>query len=169
MVGQPALKKGILLALSALFAVISIAFLLMWPLRFYTTLGIDLDRREGDRAVYYSYYRIRWPGDGAFIFGGGAHHYTYGTKRLEPFDLGGRFFLKARPEPVHSLWNRLGFHWTRNEYEDKWSLKESSLKKPWQFWIGVPSGLPALVFGLFAWFCWRACKRPEETIPAPST
>jgi hypothetical protein len=144
-----------------LFCLGSLVFLVLCPLsyHFYTTLGIDTDRREGSVAVYYRYYRIRWPGDGSFRIGGGASHYRFGSKALEPLDFGGRFFQKPRRDSPHSFWNRIGFWRIQNIGDDQWTLQDTALKKPWDSWIGVPAFLPALLFAALVWIIPQGIKR----------
>lgn len=159
---QPTTAKiRLLWFLGSLCAFASLVFLVLWPLsyQYYTTLGLDMDRADGPEAVYYCYYRIRWPGDGSFRIGGGAHHYARGAKRIEPFDLGGRFFQPPRRDIPRSWWNRIGFWWFDTHSEDYWSGRDNALAKPWQFWIGIPSVLPGVFLGGFAWYCWRLIRR----------
>ncbi|MES2459265.1 MAG: hypothetical protein V4671_01690 [Armatimonadota bacterium] len=146
--------------------IVSLLFLIAGGLgyRYYTTLGIDTDVRDSPTTVYYRYYRIRWPGDGTFRIGGGASHYPYGSKSVEPFDFGGRFLQPPRREQPRSLWNRLGFWFIQNRYDDEWTSGNPGLRKPAEFWIGVPGLLPAVVFASFAWLCVRRLKRDVNLI-----
>ena len=114
----------------------------------YTTLGIDRDV-DDIPFVYYRYWRIRWPGDGSFRVGGGAFRYNRAPhKPLEPFDLGGRFFLPPRTEPAPTVWNRLGFRYINRTWNDERTLHQSAAPKPWEAWIGVPCLLPAALFAI---------------------
>ncbi len=114
----------------------------------YTTLGIDSDVDDAP-FVYYRYWRIRWPGDGSFRVGGGAFRYQRApNKPLEPFDLGGRFFLPPRNEPAPSVWNLLGFRYINRTWDDERTRTDASAPKPWEAWISVPCLLPAALFAL---------------------
>ncbi|MFB8789856.1 MAG: hypothetical protein U7123_13625 [Potamolinea sp.] len=98
-------------------------------------LGIDTDRAEGSNVIS-KYYRIRWPGNGSFLIGGGGFRNFNPGKPLEPFDLGGVFFKAPQKVQPKSYWNSMGF----------WLIRESELNQ-WQFWIGVPSWFPILLTG----------------------
>jgi hypothetical protein len=125
---------------------------------FYTSLGVDTDRADGPY-VMSSYYRIRWPGDGSFWIGGGAYRHAYEGKPLEPFDLGGRFFLAPRRPMPQSFWNRIGFWLIQIGLGNGKNGKTESAASQWQLWIGVPSWLPVLVTGALPVQWWSLHKR----------
>lgn len=122
----------------------------------FTTIGIDSDKADAPY-IYYSYYRIRWPGDGSFRIVGGAFRYGRAPgKALEPFDLGGRFFKPpAHREPPQSVWNQMGFWFHAVTWDDERNKTDPSAQKPWEAWVGVPCFLPVVLFAWFPLFYWR--------------
>lgn len=143
-------KRFAFSALCGLSFLLSLTFLVMWLLSygFYTSLGVDTDRGDGVHTISSAYYRIRWPGNGSFWIGGGAYRHPDEGKPLEPFDLGGVFFLEPRRPSPQSFWNRMGF----------WLIRESEANQ-WQLWMGVPSWLPMLLTGVLPVQWWIRKKR----------
>jgi hypothetical protein len=91
--------------------VVFILLLLTWPLTFrYTSVGVDTEHADG-ATVRERYWRIRWPGDGSVMLGWVDDHRMPDKHPPETFDLGGTFLQPAKPLPVGSVWNRLGFWW----------------------------------------------------------
>ena len=157
-------KRGRAALLAYTSGAFALAFLFMaftaWS-RF-TTIGIDSDKADGP-FVFYSYYRIRWPGDGSFRVVGGAFRYGHTPgKAMEPFDLGGRFF-KPPPskEPPQSLWNQMGFWFYAGKWDDERTKTDLSAPKPWEAWIGVPCLLPVVLFAWFPLSYWRRQKQNQ--------
>lgn len=120
----------------------------------YTSLGMDTDHLEGD-SVRYTYYRIRWLGDGSFRIGGGALARPLSAAPVDPFDLGGTFFEPARRPVPRSSWNHWGFWWV-DEPEP-----HDNRRQIWTFWIGLPSWLPPLGTGALAVLMTRLARRAE--------
>lgn len=110
---------------------------------YYSTLGIDNERVQGEQ-VDYHYYRFWWPGNGALLIGFGASLKAYDpATQYDLFDPAGTLFRTPyKPLEIKSWWNRLGFWWINH-------------KNPRQVWIGIPALLPAL-FLMVAW--WRLRK-----------
>jgi|GEM_PF-2459393 hypothetical protein len=106
---------------------------------FYTTVGIDSDRTDGP-VVRHAYYRIQWPGDGAFLVTVGENHAPpQPGEHLMPFDLAGRFFQAPRREPGGSLWRRLGFRYVYRVWEVPPGARSGA--RPYLFTLGVPAPL----------------------------
>lgn len=141
---------------------LSLSFLVMWSFSygFYTSLGVDMERADGSQVIS-AYYRIRWPGNGSFWIGGGAFRHPDEGKPLEPFDLGGSFFLAPRRPLPQSFWNHLGFWLIRIGLDNSTNGKTESVATQWQFWIGVPSYLPVLLTGAFPLQWWILHKRHQ--------
>ena len=167
----PARRRFLPRSLAGLSGVTALAFfgMALVSFSFFTTVGIDSDRGDAP-FVYYSYYRIRWPGDGSFRVGGGAFRYKRDLRHaLEPFDLGGRFFLPPHHTPQetpHSFWNRMGFWHIANSWDDERTRTDALAPKPWEFWLGVPAFLPGLLFALLPFLRLhrsRATKARRET------
>jgi len=97
-----------------------------------------MDRVEGAQ-VRFTYWRVRWPGDGSLRLGGGAHYRPLESAPVEAFDLGGVFFQPAQRAVPRSFWNRLGFWWVDEEGEGE------GASFIWRRWIGIPSWLPLLL------------------------
>jgi hypothetical protein len=150
-------KKNLLQWICLICLFTSVIFLVLWPVgfRYYSTVGIDRDRRDSDASVCCRYYRVRWPGDGSLHIGGGVSHYRFGSKAVEPFDWGGRFFQAPRRDVPRSFFNRLGFWWIQKQYDDAWTVKDASLTKPSELWIGVPGFLPGILFAFLFLLCRR--------------
>ncbi|HEX8700587.1 MAG TPA: hypothetical protein VF815_17180 [Myxococcaceae bacterium] len=122
------------------FAGLTCALGVMWLTSYshYTSLGLDMDRVEGAQ-VRFTYWRVRWPGDGSFRLGGGAHYRPLESGPAEAFDLGGTFFQPPQRAVPGSWWNRLGFWWVDEEGG------QEGAKFIWRRWVGVPSWLPLLL------------------------
>ncbi len=146
--------------LCGLSLLLSLTFLIMWPFSygFYTSFGVDTDRADG-AYVMSAYYRIRWPGNGSVWIGGGAFRHPFEGKPLEPFDLGGSFFLAPRRPPPQSIWNRMGFWLLPIVSDDRPNGKTQSTANQWQFWIGVPSWLPVFLTGVLPVEWWKKKTR----------
>jgi len=132
--------------LTALLSLAALGFLLfgLTSYHYYSTIGIDNERIQGDQ-VDYRYYRFWWPGNGALLVGFGETIKPYNPKvQYDLFDPAGTLLRSPyKPLEVQSLWNRLGFWWINNS-------------NPRQFWVGVPALLPAFLL-CSAW--WRLRKR----------
>jgi hypothetical protein len=128
--------------LCGLSLLVALGFLVMWPLghRYYTSVGFDVERAEGE-VIVQTHYRIRWPGDGSFLMGRDAFRRP-GPGPVDRFDLGGAFFKAPRIPPQRSPWNRWGFWFIR--LED--AVPSVTSAEP--LWLGVPGWLPALLAGL---------------------
>ncbi|MDX1934484.1 MAG: hypothetical protein SFU56_17935 [Capsulimonadales bacterium] len=153
--------------ISLLIALFFLAFL-PFAYHFYSTLGIDTDRTDGPASIYYRYYRVRWRGDGTVEIGSGAHHYAANVKKPEPFDLAGRFFDPPRPGTVRNRWNALGFRRKLSRAEDEFSVRDASLLRPYQNWVGMPAWLPVIFFGGLALIL-RAAERKTPESSAKSS
>lgn len=65
----------------------------------YSTLGIDNEQIFGEQ-IYYRYYRMWWPGNGALLIGWGDSLQTYDPKRsYHVFDPAGTFFRTPHKQP----------------------------------------------------------------------
>jgi hypothetical protein len=109
----------------------------------YTSLGIDRETLEPSGNVLSRCYRVRWPGDGSLWLGGGyALEPPSPSRKLDAFDLGGRFFKAPRRPTARSAWNRIGF-WRVPLGEG-----EGNVGRVGECWVSAPGWLPALVLAL---------------------
>lgn len=119
---------------------------------FYTSVGLDLDR-HAEPANLEAHVRLRWPGNGSFLVG--ADQYWLPAERpLTLVDPGAALFQAPRRPPPRSVWNRLGF-WLIREQHPPTELPVRGPEKASAAWVGVPSGVPVLLAGLWPWRRWR--------------
>lgn len=85
------------------------AALLWWPFAYrYTSLGLDLEARDGD-AVRCTFWRLRWPGDGSLLLAWLVEHRPTASGPVEPFDLGCALLQPPRELAPQGFWQRQGF------------------------------------------------------------
>ncbi len=145
---------------------LGLAFLVMWPFSYwrYTSFGVDVDRAEG-AAILQTHYRLRWPGNGAFLMGADVFR-RLGPGPLDRFDLGGAFFRAPRKPPERSVWNRMGFWLISDESQGGADTARDAVKVR-SFWVGVPSWVPPLLLGLLPARWW--IRRRRHMMPPRST
>ena len=139
-----------------------LAFLVMWPFSygFYTSFGLDTDSVHEGSPVR-THYRLRWPGDGSFWVGAESA-WLPASEPLDAFDLGGTFFQAPRPRRPRSSWNERGF-WLFRGQHPKPSAPPPSATYAWSSWVGVPSGLPVLLVGLWPVGVWVRGRRARNS------
>ncbi len=135
----------------------AIGLLVLWVVGCwrYTSVGFEFEAITDEGVMREDMYRVRWPGDGSVMVGGGTFHRPADAKVLEPFDLGAVFFRAPQPREPQSGWNRHGFWRVRTELP---GAEVPALSRQSEFWWGVPGWLPgALVLGLM-WLLGRQAR-----------
>ena len=124
-------------------AVFGIIFAMMFVLSYsyLNNFGLDEESKNGQNVIQ-TFYRIAWPGNGSFLIGLISRYKQDFSEPFERYDLGGAFFERPWKQAVQSIWNKNGF----------WYIDDHGGNVIRQFWIGIPSWLPVLVFGGLAIF-----------------
>ena len=130
--------------------VLSVLFVLMFVFSYsyFNTFGLDEESKNGQDTIQ-AFYHIQWPGNGSFLIGFLSRYKTDFSEPLERYDLGGEFFDRPWRPAVKSIWNKIGF----------WHIDNHGGNIIRQFWIGVPSWLPMVVFGAIGLVLRRKAKR----------
>lgn len=102
-------------------------------------MGLDEENKNGEEIIQ-TFYRIAWPGNGSFIVGFLARYKKDFSEPFEHYDLGGSFFDRPWKPKVKSNWNKIGF----------WYIDNHPRNVIKQLWIGIPSWLPVVFFGVLA-------------------
>jgi hypothetical protein len=135
--------------------VCAIGLLLMVPASYvsYTSIGLDQERPDGDAWVY-TYYRVRWPGDGSFFIGRERQRVAPPSPPRPPdvLDPAAAFSRRASPHPA----KRGAFCLLRAPWDD--GATDA-------IWIGMPSVVPFLLVALPT-LAWRIRARRRDVARA---
>jgi hypothetical protein len=121
----------------------------------HASLGLDLEEKSPPTLLA-TYYRLNWPGNGTLTIGGSSKRISEAGHKFEAYDIGGTF----NDPPTEGTPHFLGFGAKDSVWEDDYNKSHPDAPKLWSRWLCIPAFLPALLFGLGAFFLARKSPKP---------